>query len=160
MSNMHTEDDDELENDELEESISLNKELADIKKQKAIDEAQQAETLGEKLKSIRSSSIQGLIAEGVAAIIANTLKGATGLLGILALPVAAAAGAQKLFSKLIPSFAVGTDYVPRDMLAQIHKGERIVPASQNKQQQLVAVVTGMQLDFIQTKYNQRRTNTF
>lgn len=31
----------------------------------------------------------------------------------------------------IPSFDVGTDYVPRDMLAQIHQGEQIVRRSDN-----------------------------
>jgi hypothetical protein len=31
----------------------------------------------------------------------------------------------------IPSFAVGTDYVPNDMLAQIHKGEAIIPKKFN-----------------------------
>lgn len=31
----------------------------------------------------------------------------------------------------LPSFDVGTDYVPRDMIAKIHKGEKITPAGQN-----------------------------
>jgi hypothetical protein len=31
----------------------------------------------------------------------------------------------------IPGFAVGTNYVPRDMLAQIHEGEAIIPRAYN-----------------------------
>ena len=31
----------------------------------------------------------------------------------------------------LPSFDIGTSFVPHDMIAQIHKGERIIPASQN-----------------------------
>lgn len=31
----------------------------------------------------------------------------------------------------LPSFAVGTNYVPNDMVANIHKGERIIPATDN-----------------------------
>ena len=32
----------------------------------------------------------------------------------------------------IPSFDVGSAYVPRDMLAMVHQGEAIIPASQNR----------------------------
>lgn len=31
----------------------------------------------------------------------------------------------------LPGFAIGTNYVPQDMVAKIHKGEKIIPASQN-----------------------------
>lgn len=41
------------------------------------------------------------------------------------------ASALSGLSSVLPSFDVGTSYVPRDMIAQIHKGERIIPASQN-----------------------------
>ena len=33
--------------------------------------------------------------------------------------------------KAVPSFDVGTPFVPQDMLALVHQGERIVPAAQN-----------------------------
>jgi hypothetical protein len=32
----------------------------------------------------------------------------------------------------LPSFDVGTAYVPRDMIAKVHQGERIIPAAQNR----------------------------
>lgn len=36
------------------------------------------------------------------------------------------------FGISVPSYAVGTDFVPRDGLAMIHRGEKITPAADNK----------------------------
>jgi phage-related minor tail protein len=39
---------------------------------------------------------------------------------------------NRLFGSVnIPSFDIGTNFVPRDMLANIHEGERIIPAADN-----------------------------
>jgi len=40
------------------------------------------------------------------------------------------------YSSKLPSYAVGTNNVTHDQVAQIHKGERIVPASQNNSESL------------------------
>jgi len=75
-----------------------------------------------------------MIAEAVAADLVRRLfgdfgkgggssgGGSSGLLGSL----------LESLSGLLPSFDVGTPYVPRDMLAVVHQGERIVPAAQNR----------------------------
>jgi hypothetical protein len=101
--------------------------------------------------------LQRMIAEAVAAdlgrrifgaagssggLFEKLLGGAAGLLGYsmgagtLGNLAAMANGYQgldhaALAGSVIDSFAVGTDYVPRDMLAMIHQGEKIIPAAQN-----------------------------
>lgn len=72
------------------------------------------------------------IAADAAATYANVFAFMSPVLGpFAAIPAAAAATLVGGAAALIPSFDVGTNYVPNDMLAMIHKGERIVTAQDN-----------------------------
>jgi len=56
-------------------------------------------------------------------------------------------GATQLSGPSMPSYAEGTDYVPHDMVAQIHQGEKIIPAAQNNGAQGgVTVVQNINID--------------
>ena len=72
----------------------------------------------------------------------------------------------------VPAFDVGTNYVPGDMLAQVHKGERIIPAADNAalmdalsgsggNAELVAEVRALRekLDAIESNTNRSARNT-
>lgn len=58
------------------------------------------------------------------------------IVGPILAPIAAAAaltfGLQQMDAIRSQSFAVGTDFVPRDMTANIHQGEGIIPARENQ----------------------------
>lgn len=83
-----------------------------------------AADLGKRLFGDQSKS-EGI--GGWAGKILGLLKGTSSV--DVSVPLAGSLGAAGGLP--LPSFAVGTDYVPRDMIAQIHRGERIVPAAQN-----------------------------
>ena len=46
-------------------------------------------------------------------------------------PAAAEGEAKRLRLVGVPAFDVGTNYLPNDMLAMVHKGEAIIPAQRN-----------------------------
>lgn len=71
-----------------------------------------------------SEGIKGLLSGGISMLTGGGFGGGSAGAGGWDLGAWAGSGSM-------PSFAVGTDYVPYDMVAQIHKGERIIPASQN-----------------------------
>lgn len=83
-----------------------------------------------------AQALQRMLAEAAAAQIFDALgfggKGGKGSSGI--------GGA---FWNFVGSFAVGTDYVPKDGLAMVHKGEKIVPAHMNNNQTSTSITVNV-----------------
>lgn len=72
-------------------------------------------------------------------ILKRFVQRAKGMLFELGLPVSAFATVTAGITPVAESFAGGVDFVPRDMMANIHQGERIVPANENTFNQTVNV---------------------
>lgn len=92
-----------------------------------------AQTAAEKLGLTFASAFEDAIVSGKD--LGNVIDGLIIDMGRMVVRQAVTEPMANYFSSMIgsflPSFAVGTNYVPQDMIAQIHKGEKIVPAAQN-----------------------------
>ena len=96
----------------------------------------QAQTPAQLLKGFIDDQLKFAQTAGEGAAVAN-VYGAAKSYGFTQADIATVSGystaeVNALFDRYsIPRFAVGTDYVPNDTLAMVHKGEQIVPAAYN-----------------------------
>ncbi|HLX30776.1 MAG TPA: hypothetical protein VKV24_20050, partial [Casimicrobiaceae bacterium] len=108
------------------------------------------------IQSSLQTALQSLTAAANSAAAAlNSISGGGGGLGGLGgglglpsdLPGSIAPMGDLGFTPLLPlpGFATGTNYVPQNMLAFVHKGEAIVPASINKSARYTQPSGGMQV---------------
>jgi DNA-binding ferritin-like protein (Dps family) len=74
--------------------------------------------------------LKRMVAEAIAADIGNAIFKKSGSSG--GSQLGALLGGITSFFTGLPSFDVGTPFVPRDMIAKVHKGEAIIPASMNR----------------------------
>lgn len=83
-----------------------------------------ADSAGDAFRRLGESLARSIFEQSIAQPFASGIVGAIGGAGI-------GSGIGDFLGGLA-SFDVGSPYVPNDMVAMVHKGERIVPANQNK----------------------------
>lgn len=91
------------------------------------------------IRRMMAEAAAAKIAEGLFGGMGKTGSGDWGLLGkglsslgsFFNSPASQPTGLASLPSSVLPSFDVGTNYVPRDMVARIHEGESITPKKYN-----------------------------
>jgi len=83
-------------------------------------------------KDLAKSIFGGDSGGGIGGALSKALGGSGGSSGNSGGGSSGALGSLVSWFSGLMSFDVGTDYVPEDMIAEIHKGERIIPAAQNK----------------------------
>jgi hypothetical protein len=131
-------------NFELEDAVAgLGKEVSELDKYTQQAAANIQDALGDSFSQAMKGNFSdiednflNLINNMVAQALAADLSKA--LFGDLAKGGSSGGGAGDFLGTLVgglfgssPRFATGTDFVPKDMLAVVHKGEKITPASQN-----------------------------
>lgn len=85
-------------------------------------------TIGNAITNTVKKAVNGVLSTAVK-IINGFISAINVAIGVInAIP---GVNIKKLDKLEVPSFDVGTDYVPEDMLAVVHKGERITPAKYN-----------------------------
>jgi molybdenum-dependent DNA-binding transcriptional regulator ModE len=99
-----------------------------------VEDTKEANDIARELGMTFTSAFEDAIIEGKK--FSDVLKGLAQDIGRIILrktitePLAGAVG--EILKGVIPKFASGTDYVPRDMLAYVHQGEAIIPAGENE----------------------------
>lgn len=89
-----------------------------------------------KVGQVVGDAITGTVKKAVNTVLSTAVKIINGFISAINVAIGVinaipGVNIKKLNKLEVPSFDVGTNYVPEDMIAMVHKGERITPAKYN-----------------------------
>lgn len=103
-----------------------------------------------KVGQVVGDAITGTVKKAVNSVLSTAVKIINGFISAINTAISVinaipGVNIKKLNKLEVPSFDVGTNYVPQDMIAMVHKGERITPAKYNNDDW-----TGKEVDMSET----------